>query len=58
MNIDKYNPVNTVDADDDYQLMIEEDIAFANSDFDDAEVNAWLDREFLRYQEEEMYEVV
>lgn len=58
MNIDKYNPVNTVDADDDYQLMIEEDIAFANSDFDDAEMNAWLDREFLRYQEEEMYEVV
>lgn len=58
MNIDKYNPVNTVDADDDYQLMIEEDAAFANSSFDEAEMDTWLDREFLRYQEEEMYEVV
>ena len=58
MNIDKYNPVNTVDADDDYHSMIEEDAAFANSSFDEVEMDTWLDREFLRYQEEEMYEVV
>lgn len=53
-----FNPVNTVDADDDYELMVKEAADFDLAELEQQKMDEWLDKLFVQYQQEEMYQVV
>ena len=58
MDIKMFNPVNTVDADDDYELMVKEGENYDLSELEQQKMDEWLDKLFVQYQQEEMYRVV